>query len=152
MSKMINYIQAQKWWALCAWVQATRKRGTGTAVATVRSKSQEHKVPRCTEADELDHLQYLFSNTTSINKLGELGIFLFFHFEHLVCCQASLRRFMNLEKATWINVISLVFIHISHRTEKSRWKCPCEDVIYFGRKKAHNKKPSPHSQNSHNAL
>lgn len=80
------------------------KRGTGTAVATVRSKSQEHKLPRCTEADELDHLQYLFSNIICINKPGELGILLSFHFEHLVCCQASLRWFMNLKKVTWNNV------------------------------------------------
>lgn len=55
------------------------KRSSGTAVATVRSKSQEHKLPRCTEADELGHLKYLFSNTTSTNKLGELGVFLSFH-------------------------------------------------------------------------
>lgn len=67
------------------------KRGTGTAVATVRSKSQEHKLPRCAGAHELDNFQSLFSNTTHINKLGELGIFLSFHCEHLVCCQASLR-------------------------------------------------------------
>lgn len=60
------------------------KRGTGTAVATMRIKSQEHKLPRCTEADELDHLQYLLSNTPCINTLGELGIFFSFHFEHLV--------------------------------------------------------------------
>lgn len=95
MSRMINYIQAQSFVHLTA---SDTKRGTGTAVATVRSKSQEHKPPRCTEADKLDNLQYLFSSTTLINKLGELGIFLSFHFEHLVCCQASLRWFTNLKK------------------------------------------------------
>jgi len=45
---------------------------TGTAAATVRGKSQECRVSRGTEMDESDHLQYLFSNVTGINKLGEL--------------------------------------------------------------------------------
>lgn len=62
---------------------------TGTATATVRGRRQERKVPKCTEVDEPDHLQHLFSNITGINKLGELGIFLYFCFEHLVCCQVK---------------------------------------------------------------
>lgn len=53
---------------------------TGTAIATVRGKSQESKVTRCTEVDESDSLQYLFSNITGINKLGELGVFFYFWF------------------------------------------------------------------------
>lgn len=92
------------------------KRGTGIGVATVRIKSQEHKLPRCTEADELAHLQYLLSNTTCINKLGELGIFLSFHFEHLACCQESSKWFMNLKKVKWINVKayqSCIYTHIT---------------------------------------
>lgn len=73
---------------------------TGTATAAVRSQRQEHKVSRCTEVDEPDHLQYLFSNITGINKLEELGIFLYFCFEHLVCCQVrEFKMFYDSEES-----------------------------------------------------